>query len=134
MKFTKKPAIIAAIALAAGLALTGCASDADRASENLSKAADSFEVERRVVFLNVESGKYELSIEGRCSIRDDGNQLEVTCKVGPDAYKKHFLGKAQDFTYFAEQLESVDVSVYHYRVIFKPENIIPNIDVQTGKQ
>lgn len=131
-----KKSITIAAALSALVLLSGfgCASDADRASENLSKAADSFEVERRVVFLNVETGKYELSIEGRCSIKDDGNQLEVTCKTGADQYKKHFLGKAQDFTYFAEQLEAVDVSVYHYRVIFKPENIIPNIDIQAGKQ
>ena len=31
-------------------------------------------------------------------------------------------------TFFAEQLESKDVSVYHYRVIFKPQVIIPDID------
>ena len=128
----KKTAIIATT-LAAGLLLAGC-SNADRASQNLSTAADNFEIDRRVVFLNVETGKYELSIEGKCSLKDDGNQLEVTCRVGPDQYKKHFLGKAQDFTYFAEQIETADVSLYHYRVIFKPETILPSIELQTGKQ
>lgn len=34
----------------------------------------------------------------------------------------------------AMTLDAADVSVYHYRVIFKPENIIPAIDLQTGKQ
>ena len=125
---------VAATVLASAALLTGCTSNADRASQNISTAADNFEIDRRVVFLNVETGKYELSIEGRCSISDDGNQLEVTCRVGPDEYKKHYLGKAQDFTYFAEQLEPADVSVYHYRVIFKPETIIPAPELQTGKQ
>ena len=129
----KKPAIIATAVIAAAT-LAGCTSQSDRASENLSKGADNFEIERRVVFLNVETGKYELEIQGRCSIDDDGNQLEVTCKVGEDQYKKHFLGKAQDFTYFAEQLDPADVSVYHYRVIFKPEAIIPAPELDMGDQ
>ena len=35
-----------------GLVATGCSSDADVASENLSKAADNFEVNRRIVMFN----------------------------------------------------------------------------------
>ncbi|MNE46943.1 hypothetical protein D3C80_1413150 [compost metagenome] len=71
-----------------------------------------------------------LSIEGRCSIKADGvdNQLEVTCKVGDQQFKKHFLGLSDNVTYFAEQLEAVDVSVYHYRVIFKPQSIKTDVD------
>jgi starvation-inducible outer membrane lipoprotein len=34
------------------IGLAGCTSDADRASENMSKAADNFEVTRRIVFYN----------------------------------------------------------------------------------
>lgn len=129
-----KKLTLAALLAAAALTLTGCTSDADRASENLSKAAEQFEVERRVVFLNGITDTYLLSIEGRCSIDDDGGQLEVTCKVGQDAYKKHFLGLSDNVSYFVEQMEPVDVSVYHYRVIFKPENILPDIDLETGDQ
>lgn len=61
------------------------------------------------------------------------NQLEVTCKTGPETYKKHFLGLSQNVTYFAEQLESAQVDVYHYKVIFKPEAIIPDVDLQTSE-
>lgn len=110
------------------LALAGCDRDAQVASRNLSRAADMFEIERRVVFYNGITSDYVLSIEGRCSIADQGNQLEVTCKTGPDGYKKHFLGLSDNVTYFAEQLEPKDVSVYHYRVIFKPQTIIPDVD------
>lgn len=121
---------LAVLAVIGTLMLGGCASDADRASENLSKAADNFEVERRVVFLNGITDTYLLSIEGRCSITDEVTQLEVTCKIGEDAFKKHFLGLSDNVSYFVEQMEPVDVSVYHYLVIFKPLNIVPDIEVK----
>ena len=135
-KISKRTAIIAILIAVFGLTFSGCTRDAHRASENLSKAADSFEVERRIVFFNGITDKYLLTIEGRCSIEPDGDggKLDVTCKLGEDQYKKHFLGLSDNVTYFVEQTESADVSVYHYRVIFKPENIIPDLDIQTGKQ
>lgn len=108
--------------------LAACVDDATVASHNLSRAADMFEIERRVVFLNGITGEYLLNIEGKCSIKDEVYQLEVTCKTGPDAYKKHFLGLSDNVTYVAEQLASRDVSVYHYRVVFKPQSIISDID------
>jgi hypothetical protein len=110
------------------LVLAACTTDADVASENLSKAAEQFEIDRRVVFINGITDTYLLSIEGKCSIEDQGNQLEVTCKTGEDQFKKHFLGLSDNISYFVEQLEGADVSVYNYRVIFKPEVIIPDID------
>ncbi len=122
-----KKLALAAAALVA-LPLTGCSSDATVASQNLSKAAEQFEIMRRIVFFNGITDTYMLELEGRCSIVDDGNQLEVTCKTADDAYKKHFLGLSDNVTYFAEQLEAADVDTYHYRVIFKPEVIVPDID------
>lgn len=120
------------------LALTGfvltfglaACTDADVASRNLSKAADMFEIERRVVFYNGITDSYMLTIEGRCSLgnSDKSEQLTVTCKTGADAFKKHFLGLSDNVTYFVEQLEQKDVSAYHYRVVFKPQTIIPDFD------
>jgi len=118
--------------IAALVAIAGCSSDADVASRNLSKAADMFEIERRVVFYNGITNEYMLTIQGRCSIADQGNQLEVTCKTGPEQYKKHFLGLSDNVTYFAEQLRQADVSTYRYRVIFKPESLVPNVDLETS--
>ena len=114
--------------LAAGL--TACSSDADVASENLSKAADNFEIQRRIVFYNGITDTYILEVEGRCSIgnHDDGGKLSVTCKVGDGLYKKHFLGLSDNVTFFAEQLEAKSVSAYHYRVTFKPQTIVPDVD------
>jgi hypothetical protein len=109
--------------------LAACDDDASIASRNLSKAADMFEVERRIVFYNGITNDYILAIEGLCSLSISGT-LRVTCKTGPDAYKKHYLGLSDNVTFFAEQLASKDVSVYHYRVIFKPQTIIPDIDAR----
>ena len=112
------------------LALTACDNEAYIASQNLSTAADQFEIERRIVFFNGITDTYLLSIEGLCSIESDNTdqQLEVTCKTGPKEYKKHYLGLSDNVTYFVEQLDSAAVSVYRYRVIFRPTTIIPNID------
>ena len=124
----KKFAIAAA--LTALTALTACERDADVASRNLSVAADMFEIDRRVVFYNGITGAYILVIEGKCSLgnRDSAGQLSVTCKTGDNLYKKHFLGLSDNVTYFAEQLEPRGVSVYHYRVVFKPQVIVPDVD------
>ena len=108
-------------------AFAGC-DDAKIASRNLSKAAENFEIDRRIIFYNGITDTYMLTIDGRCAIDDQGKQLEVVCKVSQDAYKKHFLGLSDNVTYFAEQLETADVSAYHYRVTFKPQTILPDID------
>jgi hypothetical protein len=129
---TTRGALQAAPALALlsvfGLAACTGADDADVVSENISKAADNFEVVRRIVMFNGITDQYLLTVEGRCNIVDEGNQLEVTCKLGDDAYKKHFLGLSDNVSYFVEQGEPVDVSEYHYRVTFKPQSILPDPD------
>lgn len=124
--------IIGATSLAAVLA--GCeGSEADVVSHNLSKSADSFEVQRRVVFFNGITDKYLLSIEGLCSISEDGKQLEVTCKTEGDRYKKHFLGLSDNVSYFVEQTDAKYEDAFHYKVLFRPEEIIPDIDLQLSK-
>lgn len=126
----KKIATGFVIALVGITSLTACGGpdDADVVSKNISKAADNFEVNRRIVMFNGITDQYLLVIEGRCNINDDGNQLEVTCKLGDDAFKKHFLGLSDNVSYFVEQGDPIDVSEYHYRVTFKPQSIIPDVD------
>jgi len=125
----KITAAVALIALAGSLA---ACSDADIASQNLSKAADMFEIQRRIVFYNGITGDYVLTLEGLCSLgnNDKDRELSVTCKTGPNAYKKHFLGLSDNVTFFAEQIDAAPGDVYHYRVIFKPAAIIPNVDIK----
>ena len=113
-------------------ALAGCSSDADVASRNVSQAADNFEIARRVIFYNGINGEYMLTIEGYCSLgnNDRDRKLSVTCKTGPGAYKKHFLGLSDNVTFFVEQLEQKNVSTSFYRVVFKPSVIVPDIQMK----
>jgi len=120
---------VAAVVLA-GVLLAGCDDDAKIAARNVSKAADQFEVNRRIVFYNGITDRYMLSIEGLCSVEtsQSGHVLHVTCKVGRSSFKKHMLGLSDNVTFFVEHLEPTKASMYHYRVIFKPQQIIPDID------
>lgn len=117
------------------LSLFGCSTDAEVASYNLSKAAEQFQVERRIVFYDAIQGVYLLSIEGRCAIKVDrlDVQLEVTCKTAPNEYKKHFLGISDNVMYFAEQLQPSVASLYHYKVSFRPQILVPDVDLAAGK-
>lgn len=121
-----------AIAVAAVALLAASCSDADVASRNLSKEADNFQVPRRIVFYNGITDKYILEVVGFCSLGnyDEAGQLSVTCKVGDNRFKKHFLGLSDNVTYFAEQLETKDVSTNFYQVNFKPSVIIPNFEAR----
>ena len=124
------------IAALMSLGVLAACTDADIASSNLSKAADNFEVNRRVVFYNGITDSYMLVIEGRCSLgnSDDPGEVTITCKDAESGYKKHFLGLSDNVTYFVEQLEPQQVSAYHYRVVFKPQTIIPDIDMRTDAE
>ena len=131
----KKVALVLMITVMV-IVMAGCR-DADIASRNLSIAADQFEIVRRIVFYNGITGEYMLAIEGLCALGgsiDAPNELTVTCKVGNGEYKKHFLGLSDNVTYFAEQLEPNPADVFRYRVIFKPESIIPDIDLELRNQ
>lgn len=126
----KKRALL--VAGAAIVGLSACKSDAEQASHNLSKAADQFEVARRIVFINGITDQYLFEISGFCSIQPDMGelQLEVTCRADEDerGFVKHFFGLSDNSLYLVEQLEPINVSTTRPRVIFKPESIIPDID------
>lgn len=109
----------------------GC-TDADIVSQNLSKDADYFKIERRIVFYNGITGEYMLTIEGLCSLgnNDPSGQLTVTCKTGEDQYKNHVLGLSDNVTYFVEQVDSHKEDAYLYKVVFKPASIIPDITIK----
>lgn len=117
--------------LTLAIVFAGC-SDADTVSYNLSQAADNFEINRRIVFYNGITGEYMLTIEGLCSLgnSDPSGQLSVTCQTGAKDFKKHFLGLSDNVTYFVEQVDAAKASPYHYRVVFKPSLIIPDIEIR----
>lgn len=126
-------AIITGAALAG--ALTGCSTDSTVASANISRDAEMFRIDRQIVFYNSITDKYMVTVNGRCSVDDSADlkgTLAVTCKVGPNTFIKDYLGKSDNVAWFSLQSKPSKESVYNYEVIFKPETIIPNIDVQTS--
>lgn len=132
-KVMKKFLLILFIVFGLMISVASCNSPADTASTNLSTQADQFQINRRIVFYNGITNDYILVIEGYCSLGnyDPAGSLSVTCKVGDNQYKKHFLGLSDNVTYFAEQIDASSVSPYYYKVIFRPSTIVPDISVQT---
>lgn len=126
--------ILAALLVVITGVTVGCKSKADVASHNLSKAADQFEIQRRIVFFNGITDKYLLTIEGRCSLgnNDPARELSVTCEVAPGQYEKHFLGLSDNVSYFVQQEVPAAVSVYRYRVLFRPSEIVPDLDTDVS--
>lgn len=123
-----KKLLLIAVALSLSF-IAGCSTDADVVSRNLSLDAGNFKIDRRIVFYNGITGTYILTIEGRCQV-EHGDKLAVTCKTGDNDYKKHYLGLSDNVTYFSEQLNEAHTSAYRYKVVFKPESILPDVELR----
>ena len=103
----------------------GC-SQADRASYNISKEADRFNVTRRLVVINARSDKPVFEIVGNFSLSNNStNELEVTCEVANGKYKKHFVYLNDWTIYKVEDVSGAYVDNYHYEVNYLPEMINP---------
>lgn len=129
-----KNSFLLILVLITAVTMAAC-TEADTVSSNLSKSADSFEVQRKVVFFNGITDNYLLTIEGLCSIDvGDVKKIAVTCKVEEEKYKKHYLGLSDNVSYFVEQTDAKYEDPFHYKVIFRPESIVPDIDLQTSNE
>ena len=135
MKFTKKKAALALGAILGSFALMGaaCTSDADRVSENIAIEAEAFNVQRTIVAVNGITGENIAYVEGRCSFEASGKRFDLTCKYGPDEYRKHTLIVGDQDSIYVAMEEPIDVSEYHTKIIIKPQNIIPEFDISIGE-
>jgi hypothetical protein len=111
-------------AAVAALVLAGaCSSAADRANENLSKAAENFEVPRRIV--------------GFCSYETDGasvaGTVDAICKNPDGSISRTSMALSDNVTFVVTQMGGVDVDLFRPRIIFRPENIIPDFDLSTSR-
>jgi hypothetical protein len=128
---------MAAAALAAGaLAAAGCGSNADTVSRNISKEAEKFNVQRRIVAINGITDKPLFEVEGKCSIEGDGlgdlSALIVTCKHGPNDYRKHYITVPDNVATITTQIGGVSVSEYRTKIVFRPTSIVPDLDLMVG--
>jgi hypothetical protein len=128
-------ALAVALVVGAAALITGCASNADKVNDNLSKEAEKFNIVRKIVGINGITDKVEFSVTGRCSLEQNGslpNNLEVICKEDDDHYSKHFIGLSDNMTWISTQVQGVDVSEFRTKIIIKPQNIVPDFDLVTG--
>ena len=121
----KKRILILVIMLITVITLSGCTAK-EKAAYNISREADEFRVVRRVVFYNSITDTYMMEMVGNIAIDIDRDGIiEVIAKVSPTEYQKHYLGLSDNVTYTVEQLGVSEVSEYKYKIIFKPESILP---------
>lgn len=124
-------AFIVGIIAITGLSACTTDSDANVVSQNISTDADNFKILRRIVAVNGITDKYILEVEGFCNIVADtaDHQLEITCKVG-NGYIKDYVGQSDNVFYSVTQLMAANVSPNHYKIVWKPETILPEFEVR----
>ena len=126
---------ILGILLAVGMMitmLTGCQTEAQKVSYNLSQQADNFNIVRQLTVINCIEGDVLFQMTGRMSITADtaDNQLEIIVEDG-GTYVKHFVGLSDNVTYVVEDLNlgANAVQKYKYTLNFNPSMWIP-VDVE----
>lgn len=113
-------------------AASSCEPAANVASRNLSTAADNFEVPRRISVVNGITDNVSMVVEGFCSLDNSNTDTKIafTCKTENGTYLKNYFIKSDNAFVMVEQLASVQVSEFHYRTVFRPQSLIPDIDFQ----
>lgn len=123
-----------AMAAVAAIAMSGCGEAADKVSDNISKEADMFRVGRHIVVTNSITDQVIWEVTGRCSFTVGDRRLDVVCKDAPKKYTKATIGLGDNTTWASVQLGPINVSEYRTKIIFRPEAIIPDLDLVTGEQ
>lgn len=108
--------------------LTGCETEAQRVSYNLSQQADNFNIVRQLTVINCIEGDVLFQMTGKMSITADtaDNQLEIIVEDN-GTYVKHFVGLSDNVTYVVEDLNlgANEVNKYKYTLNFNPKMWIP---------
>jgi uncharacterized lipoprotein YajG len=121
----KKLALLVLFAIM--VTLTGCQTESEKVSYNLSLEADNFNVVRQLTVIDCITGDVLFQMTGKMSITADtaDNQLEVVVEDENGKYQKHFVGLSDNVTYVVEQQQYEDVSKYHYTLNYNPKMWVP---------
>lgn len=130
----KKKIVLFVVLVILILCFTGCTActvqEADKVNHNMNIAADNFNCERRITVYNARTDKIVLYMEGYMSISNNSHsELVVTCKTGPNEYKKNYI-YLNDYTlYVVEDITGIHADPYHYVIEFHTEFPI-DIDIK----
>lgn len=118
---------IAALIIIVLMTLTGCTSEAEMVSYNVSKQADNFNVMRRLTVINTRTDKCILQMTGKISIEDvtDGIAVLVEVDRKKGIYQKHYVYLNENTMYTVEDVTGVRVSRYAYEMEFMPQTLVP---------
>ena len=109
--------------------LTGCDTETDRVSRNLSQEAANFNIVRQLTVMNCIKGDVLFQMTGKMSITADNrdNQLEIIVEESDRKYVKHFVGLSDNVTYVIEDLNlgKNEVEKYKYTLNFNPNMWTP---------
>ena len=131
---TKSLIIAGVIGASVLLSAEACTSDADKVGENISVAAENFEVQRTIIGISGNDGSVLFMAEGRCSFEYPSSQrVDVVCKYGPDEYRKHTFIKGERDSVAITQEQAIDASEYHTRIVLKPQSLLPAFDIEVGE-
>lgn len=123
----KTVAILLIVCFIMAVMLCGC-SEADKVNANMSKQADYFECERKIVVYNARTDKVILECEGYMSISNNASgELVVTVKTGANTYKKNYIYLNTYTLYTVEDITGTHTDPYHYKMIFHTE-VLPDVE------
>lgn len=107
-------------ALCISALLTGCFStEAQKVNHNMSLQAGEFGCERKITVYNAIKHEIILEIEGYMDVSNNSHdELVVTCKVGPEQYKKNYIYLNQFVLYTVEDITGTHADPYHYKMVF----------------
>lgn len=130
----KKRLMLAAMAVAVVLAGVACDSEADKANSNLSKEAERFRIERRIVAINGITDEVLFTVQGYCSYEvPENGTFEVICKTEGGKVERTTLYLSDNVTFVSTQLRPHKVSFYRPKIVFRPKSIVPDFDMATGE-
>lgn len=127
----KKIFALLALILVLALSLTSCITAADTVNQNLSQAADNFQVARKITVYNARTDLIVLELEGYMSLSNTAtNELVVTCRVGEGQYKKNYIYLNEYVIYVVEDITGTVTDPYHYNIKFYTP--LPDFDMNPG--
>lgn len=117
----KRKVIVPLVAVGLVFGAAAC-SAADRASSNISQAAENFKVFRQVTVINDITNNVSFQAVGAFSYENEGNEYIFTFKMEDGTFKRHTVLSGDNTTVVIEDLSGVEgADAWIYKVFYLPE-------------
>lgn len=114
--------VMAAATLAVSLVMAGCGcSQSYYKSHEISRAADNFEVTRRITVFNVRTNEVMWQLTGNFSVRQSAGDIDVVVSRGNGVFQKFFFQLNEWTTYLVEDLDNSDWPAYDFEMEIKAD-------------